>query len=72
MFFGAINFDPFYGEIIPSQGWVSTLGLYGKKSWTGSFIGAAAGFTGIKIFRDYFDFFYFGTALGVALIEDYY
>ena len=70
IFFGMFDFDPFYGGIIPSEGWVSTLGLYGKKACSGSFWGGVVGFTGIKIIRDYFDFFYLGAALGVVIINE--
>ena len=67
MLFGAIDFDPFYGGIIPSEGWINTVGLNGKKSYSGRFYGVAAGFTGIKIKRNDFDFFYFGTAIDVII-----
>jgi len=69
--YGFPNFDPFSYDKYPAEGWASTLGVYGKKSWSGSFFGAAFGFTGIKIIRDFFDFFYLGTALGVVIFNEY-
>ena len=69
--YGFPNFDPFSYDKYPAEGWVSTLGVYGKKSWSGSFFGVAFGFTGIKIIIDFFDFFYLGTTLGVVILNEY-
>jgi hypothetical protein len=62
MHYGNYAYDPYGGGIIPAEGWVITLGSSGKKSWSGSFYGFIFGFTGIKIMRDYFDFFHLGSA----------
>jgi hypothetical protein len=72
--YGWISFDyeDWYGWVIdeiPAKGWVSTYGISGKKQWSGDFSGEALGFTGIKIFTGFLDFFYFGAALRVK-IED--
>jgi hypothetical protein len=68
--YGFPNFDPFSYDKYPAEGWVYTIGASGKKIWSGSFSGLVLGFTGIKIIRNYFDFFYFGTALQVVLMND--
>ena len=68
--YGFPNFDPFSYDQYPAEGWVYTIGASGKKIWSGSFSGLVLGFTGIKIIRDYFDFFYFGTALQIVLTND--
>ena len=68
--YGFPNFDPFSYDEYPAEGWVYTLGASGKKIWSGSFSGLVIGFTGIKIIRDYFDFFYLGTALQVVLTNN--
>ena len=73
MFYGwyTPSFDPWEeSEWIPAKGWIITNGLSGKKQWTGSFFGDVLGFTGIKIYRDLFDFFYLGSALLVRIEEE--
>jgi len=68
----------------PAYGWLSTIGLNGKKSWNGPFIGnitrlkliewleglGVVGFTGIKIYFQPGQIgFYFGSALWVKIEE---
>jgi hypothetical protein len=67
--YGFPNFDPFNYDDYPAEGWVYTLGASGKKIWSGGFWGLVLGFTGIKIIKDYFDFFYLGAALMVGIYD---
>ena len=52
---------------IPAEGWVGTTGLSGKKHLSGNLEGYVIGFTGIKIIRDFLDFYYLGAALRVKI-----
>jgi len=73
MFYGWYipSFDPWdESEWIPAKGWIITNGLSGKKQWSGNFFGDVVGFTGIKIYRELFDFFYLGSALRVRIDEE--
>jgi hypothetical protein len=70
----------------PANGWVSTLGLKGKKTWDGPFYGglfsgpggnclAVIGFTGIRIILNYENwldrsYLFLGSALLVDLSEE--
>jgi len=68
----------------PASGWISTMGLKGKKSYSGEFYGhlgwyllfcpGIVGFTGFHIFRPIGDgyVFYFGSALKVDISTDFY
>jgi hypothetical protein len=67
----------------PAVGWISTLGLLGKKSWNGSFFGdifqiipfggdytyyiGALGFLGIKLDKGYGKLFFLGSAFHVRI-----
>jgi len=88
---GIMTFGSFYlpieppwadPEYTPAEGWVSTIGLIGKKTWDGSLYGnfkifipipnagfflGAIGFTGIRILEKDF---YQGAALWVKLTND--
>ena len=52
---------------IPAEGWISTTGLCGKKEISGKFSGRVIGFTGIKIIREFLDYYYLGAALKVNI-----
>jgi hypothetical protein len=81
----AFGYNIYFGAGSPANGWLSTIGLNGIKSWKGPFFGnitllkliewlenlGVVGFTGIKI---YFQpggqiGFYFGSALWVKIEE---
>ena len=59
--------DLAYFYTIPAEGWVDTIGPSGNKSWEGSFYGYATGFTGIKIIKGGFNFFYLGATYKVHI-----
>ncbi|UCF50282.1 MAG: hypothetical protein JSU91_02020 [Thermoplasmatales archaeon] len=67
LYFGLEMDDYYWLEPVPAEGWVRTIGLSGYKYWDGSFYGFVVGFTGIKIIKELFDFFYLGAALKVHI-----
>ena len=74
--FGEYYVDPYYEYYNPSNGWIHTFGLLGKKTLEGAFFGhllpyfvligllyiGINGFTGIMIEKEYSNPFYFGYA----------
>jgi hypothetical protein len=72
--------DPPYGDLIPSHGWVNTVGLNGIKNWNGSFCGycgtafdanlifiGTIDFTGVSLYLDNDERFYLGFSLFVNI-----
>jgi hypothetical protein len=61
-------------EYIPSEGWISSVGITGKKTWVGPFYGnmvgtgliGVVGFTGLKIAK-LNDCFYLGSAMKIGI-----
>ncbi len=71
-----INADPEVPpEYGPSEGWITSVGLTGKKTWVGPFFGSMAGkgfigvvgFTGLKIALNINHCFYFGSAMKIGI-----
>jgi hypothetical protein len=69
----AVNFDPEAPtKYIPSEGWVSSFGIAGKKMWIGPFYGnilgliGVVGFTGFKIAL-LNNCFYLGSAIKIGI-----
>jgi hypothetical protein len=72
----AVNFDPEAPpKYIPSEGWIYSIGIAGKKTWVGPFYGNMAGpgfigvvgFTGLKIAVKLNDCFYLGSAMKIGI-----
>ena len=73
-----LNFDPDVpSEYLPSEGWISSFGITGKKTWVGPFYGnmvgpgliGVVGFTGLKIAL-LNDCFYLGSAIKIGLSQN--
>jgi hypothetical protein len=71
-----ISFDPETpSEYLPSDGWVSSFGIAGKKMWDGPFYGnmlgliGVVGFTGLKIAL-LNNCFYLGSALKIGISQN--
>jgi len=71
----AVNFDPEAPpEYIPSEGWISSVGITGKKTWVGPFYGnmvgpgliGVVGFTGLKIAL-FNNCYYLGSAMKIDI-----
>jgi hypothetical protein len=71
----SVNFDPEVPpKYIPSEGWISSVGLTGKKTWVGPFYGNMAGpgligvvgFTGLKIAL-FNNCYYLGSAMKIDI-----
>jgi hypothetical protein len=71
----AVNFNPDNpNEYIPSDGWINSIGITGKKTWVGPFYGnmmgpcfiGVVGFTGLKIAL-LNNCFYLGSAMKIDI-----
>ena len=69
----AVNFDPDAPpEYIPSDGWISSVGITGKKTWVGPFYGNISGFIGVVGFTGFKiallnNCFYLGSAIKIGI-----
>jgi hypothetical protein len=74
----SISFDPEVPpKYIPSEGWISSIGITGKKTWAGPFYGSmmgsgligVVGFTGLKIAL-FNNCYYLGSAIKIGISQN--
>jgi hypothetical protein len=68
MYYGGMDSYYYSPYLTPTEGWLTTFGLNGKKELEGSFIASSFGFTGLKIILDKRDLYHIGSALFVTTL----
>ena len=68
IYYGGIGSYYYSPYLTPTDGWLTTFGLNGKKEINGSFIAQTFGFTGLKLVMEDRDLFHMGCALFVQEI----